>query len=262
MHITDFLMKYRKPFFAPEGEGGSGGSGGGDASGSADAGAASGAETALGGAGAGDAGSADGDKAGDAAAGEADGDAAKDGDESGDKAGDDADKDKGEDAGDGDDADAGEFKLTAPEGMEDFQGEFDTFSSEASEWMQANPDATASDALKWAAEQQAAKVGKQTQDMSEAFTKQIETWESEAKADKDIGGDAFDANLATAKKAIDAFGDDALKSVLNESGLGSHPAVIKFAVKAGKALSDAPVLKTNGGDAKKSLADSLYGKKD
>ena len=128
--------------------------------------------------------------------------------------------------------------------------------------MQANPDATASDALKWAAEQQAAKVGKQTQDMSEAFTKQIETWENEAKADKDIGGDAFGANLATAKKAIDAFGDDALKSVLNESGLGSHPAVIKFAVNAGKALSDAPVLKTNGGDAKKSLADSLYGKKD
>jgi len=245
MHITDFLMKYRKPFFAPEGEGGSGGSSGGDAAG--DTAAASGAETALGGDGAG---AADGDKGGDAAAGEAEGDATQDGD--------DADKDKNEDAGD----DAGEFKLTAPEGMEDFQGEFDTFSSEVSEWMQANPDATASDALKWAAEQQADKVAKQTQDVSEAFIKQIETWEDEAKADKDIGGDAFDANLATAKKAIDAFGDDALKTALNESGLGSHPAVIKFAVNAGKALSDAPVLKTNGGGAKKSLAESLYGKKD
>ena len=253
MHITDFLMKYRKPFFAPESEGGSGGSSGGDAAG--DTAAASGAETALGGDGAG---AADGDKGGDAAAGEAEGDATKDGDDTGDKAGDDADKDKNEDAGD----DAGEFKLTAPEGMEDFQGEFDTFSSEVSEWMQANPDATASDALKWAAEQQADKVAKQTQDVSEAFIKQIETWEAEAKADKDIGGDAFDANLATAKKAIDAFGDDALKTALNESGLGSHPAVIKFAVNAGKALSDAPVLKTNGGGAKKSLAESLYGKKD
>ena len=248
MHITDFLMKYRKPFFAPEGEGGSGGSSSADA-------AVSGAETALGGDGAG---VADGDKGGDAAAGEAEGDATKDGDDTGDKAGNDADKDKNEDAGD----DAGEFKLTAPEGMEDFQGEFDTFSSEVSEWMQANPDATASDALKWAAEQQADKVAKQTQDVSEAFIKQIETWEAEAKADKDIGGDAFDANLATAKKAIDAFGDDALKTALNESGLGSHPAVIKFAVNAGKALSDAPVLKTNGGGAKKSLAESLYGKKD
>ena len=258
MHITDFLMKYRKPFFAPEGEGGSGGSGGG-AAGAADSGAAAGAETALGGDGDAGAGATDGDKGGDAAD---DGDAAKSGDDAGDKSGDGADKDTNDDTGDGDDADAGEFKLTAPEGMENFQGEFDTFSSEASEWMQANPDATAADALKWAAEQQAAKVGKQTQDMSEAFTKQIETWEGEAKADKDIGGDAFDANLAVAKKAIDAFGDDALKTVLNESGLGSHPAVIKFAVKAGKGLSDAPVLKTNGGDAKKSLADSLYGKKD
>ena len=35
MHITDLLLKYRKPFFAPEGEGGSGGA--------ADAGAAAGA---------------------------------------------------------------------------------------------------------------------------------------------------------------------------------------------------------------------------
>ena len=256
MHITDLLLEDHKPFFAPEGEGGSGGSSGGDAGG--DAGAASGPETALGGGGAGDAGAADGDKGGDTATGEADGDATKNGNDTGDKAGDDADKGKNDDAGD----DAGEFKLTAPEGMENFQGEFDAFSSEVSEWMQANPDATASDALKWAAEQQADKVGQQTQDMSEAFTKQIETWEGEARADQDIGGDAFDANLATAKTAIDAFGDNALKSVLNESGLGSHPAVIKFAVNAGKALSDAPVLKTSGGDAKKSLADSLYGKKD
>lgn len=252
MHITDLLLKYRQPLFSPEGEGGSGG----DAAPAAPAAPADGAAPAEG---------ADAPKTaltGDAPADDAD--AAPDADDKGDDAGgDDKDADdaakKDDDAGEGDDA-SGDFKLTAPEGMENFQEEFDTFSSEASEWMQANPEATPSEALKWAADRQAAAVATQTQDMSESFIKQIDTWEDEARKDKDIGGDAYDENLAVAKKAIDAFGDGDLKAVLNESGLGSHPAVIRFALNAGKSLGDAPVLKTNAGDAKKTLAEALYGK--
>lgn len=238
MNIADFLMKYRTPLFNAEG-----GDGGGGASAGGDAAPAAG-DTALG---------------GDASAGDKPTDAPADGAAPAGDAPKDDDKGK-DDAGDGSDAPA-EFKLTVPEGMEDFQGEFDTFSSEATEWMQANPKATPAEALKWAAERQAEAVTKQTQDMSEAFTKQIDTWESEAKADPDIGGDKYDENVAIAKTAIDAFGSDELKTVLNESGLGNHPAMIKFANKAGQALKDSPVHKQPGGEAKKSLADSLYGKK-
>lgn len=253
MKLKALMMNSVAPVWAPDdgsgagGAAGDGGSGGDNGAGAGDAGAG-GQSTALGGDGNGDAGGQGDGGEGDNAGGGQQGD----GDDSG--AG---------DAGDGGEGDGSpaEFKLTAPEGMESFQGEFDTYSSEASEWMQANPNATAADALKWAAERQAEAVTKQTQDMSEAFTRQIETWEGEAKADKDIGGDAFDANLAVAKKAIDVFGSDGLKAVLNESGLGSHPEVIKFAVNAGKPLADAPVIKTGDGAAKKSLADSLYGKK-
>ena len=242
MTLKTLMMNSVAPVWAPDDGGGAGGDGGSgsDTGAGADDAGAGGQSTALGGDGNGGAGG-EGENAGDGQQGTGD----------------------GSDAGDGGEGDgsAAEFKLTAPEGMENFQGEFDTYSSEASEWMQANPNATAADAFKWAAERQAEAVTKQTQDMSEAFTRQIETWENEAKADKDIGGDAFDANLAVAKKAIDAFGSDGLKAVLNESGLGSHPEVIKFAVKAGKALADAPVIKTGDGAAKKSLADSLYRKK-
>ena len=253
MTLKALMMNSAAPVWAPDdgagagAAGGYGGSGGDAGAGAGDAGAG-GQSTALGGDGNGDAGGqGDGGEGGNAG----------DGQQSN---GDGSDVGDAGDGGEGDGSPA-ELKLTAPEGMENFQGEFDTYSSEASEWMQANPNATAADALKWAAERQAEAVTTQTQDMSEAFTRQIETWEGEAKADKDIGGDAFDANLATAKKAIDAFGSDGLKAVLNESGLGSHPEVIKFAVNAGKALADAPVIKTGDGAAKKSLADSLYGKK-
>lgn len=244
MNIFAQLMNTAAPVWAPEDGTGSGGESAAGAAGGEGAGADDAAGAAE-----------EGQDVAD------DGSSGTDGNAS---AGDDGDGQEGDGEASGDDADdnsPGEFKLTAPEGMEDFQGEFDTYSSEASEWMQANPKATAADALKWAAERQSEAVAKQTQDMSEAFTKQIETWEGEAKADKEIGGDAFDANLATAKKAIDTFGSDGLKAVLNESGLGSHPEIIKFAFKAGQALADSPVIKTNDGAAKKSLADTLYGKK-
>lgn len=239
MNINDFLMKYRLPLFDAEGAGGGGG------------GAAPAAPAAP----VGDAAPAGGEGApeGEAPAG---GDKTLLGGEGEKPVAPEGEDTKGE--GGDDPADAGEFKLSAPEGMEDFQGEFDTFSSEASAWMQENPEATPGDALKWAAARQAEAVSKQSSEMSEAFTKQIETWENEARADKEIGGDAFDANLAQAKAALDAFGNDELKAALVSSGLGSHPAMIKFAVNAGKTLSDAPVIKTNGGEAKKSLAASLY----
>jgi len=246
MNITDILLKYRSPLFAPADEGG--GDGGSAPAGDAPAGAddAPGKTTALGGDG--EDPSSDDKPDDDKPGGEAD-------DDKGDDKGDDKDKDEA-----GDDAPA-EFKLTAPEGMEDFQGDMDTFSSEATDWMKENPKATPAEALSWAANRQANLISTQSSEVAEAFTKQIDSWEGEAKADKDIGGDNFDANLGIAKKAIDTFGDESLKAILNESGLGSHPAVIKFAVNAGKALSDAPVIKTNDGTAKKTLAQSLYGDK-
>ena len=152
-----------------------------------------------------------------------------------------------------------EFKLEPPEGFEQFSSEFEQFSGEAQEWLKANPKASPQEALKWAAERQASAVADAEKDAGQRFQQQVETWENEAKADPEIGGDDFDANVATASKAIEAFGSDALKDVLNQSGLGSHPEVIRFAVKAGKALEDAPVLTTNQGGAKRSLTDALYG---
>jgi hypothetical protein len=63
-------------------------------------------------------------------------------------------------------------------------------------------------------------------------------WAESARADKEYGGDKLNENLAVAKKALDAFGTPELRTLLNESGLGNHPEVIRFMVRSGKAISE------------------------
>lgn len=72
---------------------------------------------------------------------------------------------------------------------------------------------------------------------AEALAQIRQTWADSAKADKEIGGEAFAENLGAAKKALDSFGTPELRTLLNESGIGNHPEVIRFMARAGKAIS-------------------------
>lgn len=62
-------------------------------------------------------------------------------------------------------------------------------------------------------------------------------WAESAKTDKEFGGDKLTENLAVAKKALDAFGSPELKTLLNKSGLGDNPEIIRAFYRAGKAIS-------------------------
>ena len=88
-------------------------------------------------------------------------------------------------------------------------------------------------------------------------------WADSSKGDKEFGGDKLDANLAVAKKSLDTFGTPELRALLNESGLGNHPEVIRFMYRAGKAISEDGFVagSTGGKSAPKSNSDyaaSLY----
>lgn len=61
------------------------------------------------------------------------------------------------------------------------------------------------------------------------------SWTELTKADKEIGGDA---ELAVARKAIETFGTPELRQMLNESGLGDHPEVVRTFFRVGKAISE------------------------
>ena len=92
-------------------------------------------------------------------------------------------------------------------------------------------------------------------------------WANESQADKEFGGESLNDNLEIAKSSLNAFGTDALKSLLQESGLGNHPEVIRFMYRAGKAISeDSYVGNSDGANAKSNgipkdfngIANALY----
>lgn len=63
-------------------------------------------------------------------------------------------------------------------------------------------------------------------------------WAEQANADKEFGGEKIAENLSIAKKALDAFGTPELKRLLNDSGLGNHPEIIRAFYRAGKQISE------------------------
>jgi hypothetical protein len=89
-------------------------------------------------------------------------------------------------------------------------------------------------------------------------------WVASARSDQEFGGDKLAENLSTAKKALDTFGSSELRTLLNTSGLGDHPEVIRFMYRAGKAISEDRIVTGSVGQAKNGpktfgdLADALY----
>lgn len=93
--------------------------------------------------------------------------------------------------------------------------------------------------LDQATAQKVADIGaKMAQRQTEAHTKLVETWTEAVKSDKEIGGDKLAENLGVARKALETFGTPELKDVLNMTGFGNHPEVIKAFYKIGKAISE------------------------
>lgn len=85
-------------------------------------------------------------------------------------------------------------------------------------------------------------------------------WETAAKADPEIGGAKFGENLGFAKKALETFGTPELNALLKESRMGSNPEVVRFMVRAGKAISqDGFVPGRAAAAAAKDTASVLYG---
>lgn len=86
------------------------------------------------------------------------------------------------------------------------------------------------------------------------------SWVAEIKADKVLGGEKFAENLAVASAGLKAVDPDgAMKALLDRTGMGDHPEVIRLFHRVGKAL--APDSIVPGGKAPGAPADArrLYG---
>jgi len=99
-------------------------------------------------------------------------------------------------------------------------------------------------------------LGKMAEKISERQNQQIEAvrseWAQSSQSDKEFGGDKLNENLSIAKKALDSFGTPELRALLNESGLGNNPEVIRFMYRAGKAISEETFVGNSNGAGVKS----------
>lgn len=90
------------------------------------------------------------------------------------------------------------------------------------------------------------------------------SWEDAARNDPDIGGAKFDETKALARQTFVRFGvkgDGPFLKLLEESGLGSHPDMIRVMANIGRLTGEAGVdTSSGGGGAPPRLADRVYGK--
>jgi Spy/CpxP family protein refolding chaperone len=88
------------------------------------------------------------------------------------------------------------------------------------------------------ADRELARVSASAKAQAEQVEKLSNEWVSNAKTDKEFGGEKFDANIAVAKRGLEAFASPELKELLGVSGLGNHPEVIRLFLKVGTQISD------------------------
>jgi hypothetical protein len=149
-------------------------------------------------------------------------------------------------------ANADEIDLTPPEGFELDPAIGDEFKALAVE-------------LKLPKES----VGKLKDMQVRLYAKQQEThaaavkqWGEANKADAEIGGAVYEENIGKAVAFRDAFFPPEARKVLERTGLGNHPDIVKGFVRAGIAMGEAGIVTGQSPiAAKKSLTDRLYGGK-
>lgn len=103
---------------------------------------------------------------------------------------------------------------------------------------------------------------KNAQDVTTTMQAHIEQvrneWSEASRTDKEFGGDKLDENLAVAKQALDTFGTPELTALLTESGLGSHPEVVRAFFRVGKAISEDRLVPGTKAPASRDPLSKLY----
>lgn len=94
---------------------------------------------------------------------------------------------------------------------------------------------------------------------AETHATQVAQWAEDVRNDKEIGGAHFESTVATAKKALDRFGTPELKQLMDTSGFGNHPEIVRAFHRIGLAIADDKFVNApSGGGTAKSAAAVLF----
>ena len=141
------------------------------------------------------------------------------------------------------------YTLTAPEGYPISAQELESFTKHCNEL----------GITKEQAEKTLTMFHRRFQDAQDQFISQRKAWISEIQADKDFGGDNFKSTVADAKRALSKYDEDGtIRKMLDETGYGDNPAVIKIFAKVGRELGEDKIIGKGGAGGKKPLAERLY----
>lgn len=96
-----------------------------------------------------------------------------------------------------------------------------------------------------------------------AWEKQLDDFEAKVKADAEIGGAKLKESVLLAKRVVDTFFSKEIKEFLHETGLGSHPELLRGLVKIGRGMAEDKFIVGHGdgaGGGSQSIEDRWYGK--
>lgn len=118
----------------------------------------------------------------------------------------------------------------------------------------------------WSNEEAQAELNEIDTMTAAAIKEQSEAFLAATKADPDLGGDKFDSTLKLVTLAMDRLAPkgskdgDAFRKLLDETGFGNHPEVVRMWAKLGKQMQeDRPGSDSGGGVTEVSAAEKLYG---
>lgn len=95
---------------------------------------------------------------------------------------------------------------------------------------------------------------------AETHQAQVAQWADAVRNDKELGGEHFETTVTTAKKALDRFGTPELKQLMDTSGFGNHPEIVRAFHRIGLAIADDKFVNapSGAGSAPKSAASVLF----
>ena len=99
------------------------------------------------------------------------------------------------------------------------------------------------------------------QSIDQRLTEQHEAWKSTVLKDPELGGNNYANTERFAQSAVAKFGTQGLKDYLNQTGLGSHPELVRFCAKIGQAMSEDTIHvgnRSGGDDSLRAMYPSMF----
>ncbi len=92
----------------------------------------------------------------------------------------------------------------------------------------------------------------------EAWNQLQTDWQSQVKADPEIGGARLPEALARISTLMDRFGDPGLREALTMTGAGNNPAIIKSLNRMALAMTEGKLVAGNPAGPKRDIAEVMY----